>query len=88
MSEQQNHTGNSEDNSGSDNSGSEDSGSEAKVSWWAVIKSVMSAMLGVQSAKNRERDFSQGKAHHYIIIGIVATLLFIFTLITIVSMVI
>ncbi len=74
-------------NNSEDNSHSKDANPNARVSWWTVIKSVMSAMLGVQSAKNRERDFTQGKAHHYIIIGVVATLLFIFTLITIVSMV-
>ncbi len=63
------------------------SGKQTKVSWWAVVKSVLSAMLGVQSAKNRERDFTQGKPHQYIIIGIIATLLFIFTLVFVVSMV-
>lgn len=59
--------------------------SPLKVSLWAVTKSVFAAMFGVQSAKNRERDFTHGSARHYIVIGVIATLLFIFTLITIVS---
>ncbi|VAW79912.1 hypothetical protein MNBD_GAMMA12-2682 [hydrothermal vent metagenome] len=70
-----------------ENEPQDNSSKPMKVSWWAVIKSVLSAMLGVQSAKNRERDFTQGKAHHYIIIGIIATLLFIFTLVFVVSLV-
>ena len=58
---------------------------QVKVSLWAVTKSVFAAMFGVQSAKNRERDFTHGSARHYIIIGVIATILFILTLVTIVS---
>jgi uncharacterized membrane protein len=46
----------------------------------------MAAFFGVQSDKNRERDFSQGKASHFIFFGIVALLLFIAGLILIVSL--
>ena len=42
-----------------------------------VIKSVVAAMFGVQSQANRERDFQQGKAWHFIVGGIVGTLCFI-----------
>ena len=42
-----------------------------------VVKSVMAAFLGVQSEKNRERDFTQGNPAHYIVIGLVATVLFV-----------
>ncbi|GHF00178.1 DUF2970 domain-containing protein [Thalassotalea profundi] len=53
-----------------------------------TIKSVLFAFLGVQSNKNRERDFTQGKFSHFVIIGAIAVVIFIATLITIVSLVI
>mgnify|MGYP000669302928 CR=1 FL=1 len=53
----------------------------------STIKSVLFAFLGVQSNKNRERDFSQGKFSHFVIIGAIAVVVFIGTLITIVSLV-
>ena len=43
----------------------------------AVIGSVFAAGLGVQSSKNRERDFKQGNFKTFVIAGIVFTLLFI-----------
>jgi Protein of unknown function (DUF2970) len=52
-----------------------------------LIGSVFSALLGVQSDKNRQRDFHAGDAKHYIIIGIIATLLLVAGLVTIVSLV-
>jgi hypothetical protein len=48
-----------------------------KIGLWAVAKSVGAAFFGVQSSRNRERDFQHGKASHYIIIGAIFTLLFI-----------
>jgi len=39
-----------------------------------VLKSVLAAAFGVQSNKNRERDFQHGKPVHFIIAGIVVTL--------------
>ena len=78
---------NDKQNSDDRQANSDDKDSPVKVSLWAVTKSVFAAMFGVQSGKNRERDFTQGSARHFIIIGILATLLFIFTLVTIVSFV-
>lgn len=43
-----------------------------------TFKSVSSAMFGVQSGDNHERDFTQGKASHFILMGVIATALFIF----------
>lgn len=34
-------------------------------------------MLGVQSSKNKERDFTQGKPIHFIVGGLVGTLIFL-----------
>lgn len=42
-----------------------------------VIASVFAAGLGVQSSKNRERDFKQGKAGVFIIAGLCFTVLFV-----------
>lgn len=42
-----------------------------------TIGSVSAAFLGVQSSKNRERDFTKGKPSHFIAVGIGMTLLFI-----------
>ena len=50
-----------------------------------VIKSVIAAGIGVQSNKNREIDFEHGSLSNYLIVGLIATLLFIFTLVFIVS---
>jgi len=52
-----------------------------------VVKSVFAAAIGVQSDKNREVDFKHGSLPAYIIIGLIATLLFIFTIAKIVSLV-
>jgi len=50
-----------------------------------VIKSVIAAGIGVQSNKNREIDFEHGSLSNYLIVGLIATLLFILTLVFIVS---
>lgn len=51
----------------------------------AVMSSVLAAAFGVQSSKNRERDFKQGKARHFIIGGIIFTLLFMLGVYTVVQ---
>lgn len=53
-----------------------------------TVKSVAAAFFGVQSNKNRERDFSQGKLSHFIIVGIIGVIIFIAVLIAIVALVI
>ena len=52
-----------------------------------TFKSVAAAFFGVQSDKNRQRDFTQGKLSHFIIAGLIAVVLFIGSLIAIVSLV-
>jgi len=42
-----------------------------------VAQSVGAAILGVQSSKNRKRDFQTGKPLHFIVGGILGTLVFI-----------
>ncbi len=60
----------------------------AKPGLLHVVKSVLAALIGVQSDKNREIDFKQGSFPVYIVVGLVATLLFILALLAIVSLVI
>lgn len=62
-------------------------GKSDDISLFKVVLSVMSAMVGIQSNKNRERDFVKGRPAAYIIVGIIMTLLFILTLWTVVSIV-
>ena len=52
-----------------------------------IVSSVMAAGLGVQSSKNRERDFKQGRIGVFIAAGIIFTLLFIGTVYTVVQLV-
>ena len=45
-----------------------------------VAVSVLAAMFGVQSNRNRERDFRHGKPAHFVLVGLVATLVFVVAL--------
>jgi hypothetical protein len=42
-----------------------------------VTKSVLASFFGVQSEQNRERDFEHGRPVHYILIGVIATAMFV-----------
>ncbi len=54
---------------------------------WQVVSSVFAAGLGVQSSRNRERDFKEGRAGVFIAAGIIFTLLFIGVMVAIVQLV-
>ena len=41
--------------------------------FWQVLHSVMAAAFGVQSAKNRTRDFTHGKPAHFLVLGLLFT---------------
>ena len=47
------------------------------MNFWGVIKSVMAAFFGVQSNEQRQRDFQHGKFAHFVIGGLIMTVLFI-----------
>jgi len=53
-----------------------------------VIGSVLAAGFGVQSEKNRQRDFAGGSVGTFIVVGIIATILFVVTLYMLVKLVI
>ncbi len=50
--------------------------SSEKHGFLAVMRSVAAAFFGVQSNKNRERDFAKGKMWHFILGGLIATMVF------------
>tara|TARA_R110001592_G_scaffold324870_3_gene604610 strand:+ start:2099 stop:2347 length:249 start_codon:yes stop_codon:yes gene_type:complete len=52
-----------------------------------TIKSVLWAMLGIQSKENLMRDFAHGKASNFIITGLLLVTFFVFALIIIVNVV-
>lgn len=49
--------------------------------FWAVVQSVLAAGIGVQSKANKERDFQQGRPIHFIVGGIIGTLLFVISVV-------
>ncbi len=63
----------------------EDKGSLSLIQ---VVGSVFAAGFGVQSRENKLRDFSRGKPLHFIIAGLLFTVLFVATLVTVVNLVI
>ena len=52
-----------------------------------MLHSVTAAAFGVQSGKNRARDFTHGKPSHFVILGVAFTVVFALTLIGIVKLV-
>ena len=56
-------------------------------SFWQMLHSVMAAAFGVQSGKNRTRDFTHGKPSHFVLLGILFTAMFALTLFGIVKLV-
>lgn len=53
---------------------------------WEVFQGVFAMFIGVQSEKNRERQFKYGKLHQFIIVGIVITVLFLFHIVLLVKL--
>lgn len=56
-----------------------------KPSFGQVVLSTLAAAIGVQSSKNRERDFKGGSIKTYIAAGIIFTALFVLTLVLVVK---
>ncbi len=52
-----------------------------------ILKSTLSAAIGVQSNANREKDFKHGNIKTFVFAGIIFTVLFIGTVITVVNLV-
>ncbi len=60
---------------------------QAQLSFWQLLKSTLSAFIGVQSNANRERDFTQGRMSHFIWMGLLFGLVFVLTIIAVVQLV-
>ncbi len=59
-----------------------------KPSILQVLSSVLAAFAGIQSGKNREVDFTSGKISHYVVVGLIVVVLFILTIVFVVSKVV
>ncbi len=57
-----------------------DENPEARRSLISLFGSIAAAAMGVQSHKNRERDFSSGSPARFVIGGIIGTVLFVLTM--------
>ena len=60
---------------------------EKPLTFREMLQSVLAAAFGVQSGKNRARDFSRGKPSHFIILGVLFTGLFVLVLFGLVKLV-
>lgn len=52
-----------------------------------LVGSVLSAAIGIQSNKNRERDFKHGKLGTFVVAGVIFVVLFIFSVYSVVRLV-
>ena len=55
--------------------------------FWTVVQSTLAAAIGVQSSRNRERDFQHGNIAAFVTAGIIFTALFIAAVVTVVKLV-
>lgn len=59
-----------------------------KTNLLQLIGSVLSAAIGIQSNKNRERDFRQGKFGTFVVAGVIFVALFVFSVYSLVRLVV
>ncbi|MEJ2669107.1 MAG: DUF2970 domain-containing protein [Gammaproteobacteria bacterium] len=50
-----------------------------------VVGSVLAAIFGIQSDKNRQRDFKKGNATDFIIVGVITVIILIIGMVLLVS---
>jgi hypothetical protein len=62
-----------------------DTPQDQKPGFGSIILSTLSAFIGIQSSKNRERDFAKGNFKAYVISGLVFTVLFITSIVMLVK---
>lgn len=58
---------------------------DEKVSFLSMIQSVFAAIFGIQSDKNRQKDFKKGDASQFIVLGIVTVVAIMITMAIVVS---
>ena len=54
--------------------------------FWQMLHSILAGAFGVQTGKNRARDFTHGKASHFIALGAGFTVVFILVLVGLVQL--
>lgn len=64
-----------------------DNNPKEKISFLNVLQSTVAAAFGVQSEKNRQRDFTHGKASAFIIAGIIFVTVFVAAVYSVVQIV-
>jgi hypothetical protein len=70
-----------------DSPGDDPSGAKPPT-FWQMVHSVLAAALGVQSNRNRQRDFTHGKPVHFLVLGLLFTVLFVLILFGVVQLVV
>jgi hypothetical protein len=60
---------------------------DEKPGFFSLAFSLLSAAFGVQSSRNRERDFKQGKAIHFIAGGIIFAAVFVVVIVLLVRLI-
>ena len=65
----------------------DDSSQGKPPTFWQMLHSILAAAFGVQSGKNRARDFTHGRPSHFVALGILFTVVFALTLFGIVKLV-
>lgn len=60
---------------------------EKDLTFLQLVGSALAAAFGVQSSRNRARDFSRGKPIQFIIVGVVLTVLFVLAVVGVVNLV-
>lgn len=58
------------------------------IGFFSVAGSVLAALFGIQSDKNRQRDFQQSSASSFIVVGVIMVIGLVITMIVIVNSVI
>ena len=65
----------------------QDGEEERPPTFAGVLWSVLASMFGVQSNRRREQDFTHGKPSHYIIVGLLVTVMFVLAVWAVVQLV-
>ncbi|MCY1292859.1 hypothetical protein D9M68_740550 [compost metagenome] len=65
----------------------DDKNDDRPLSFREMLQSVLAAAFGVQSGKNRTRDFSRGKPSHFIMLGVLFTAIFVLVLFGLVKLI-
>lgn len=70
-----------------DDSSTQDKPNDKAPNILQVIGSVLAAFVGIQNKKNKERDFKHGNHKVFIAVGIIMTLVFLISVLTVVQLV-